>query len=264
MVSEDALRRNACFLQGPPVMVLTGDEAPYGYPLLREWAVQLFKRQGGEAIRQDLGAVVLDRRAVNDSMAHGMNPAKAVAFAAVKAVIEQGVVILHAKHSRDGDSFYVSAPVRIACADTITTVLVRRDPNIQRMYLHSVITKENLLKTKYSGTDTARGVERSGKATSGDVANILRHLLQVKLGPADASELFRLRWRCRRGMRELDQLLERWLRQRWEAASDAERGVFLRLLDCEDDRLWAWFMGHEAPEDAELAALIHTISQLPP
>jgi len=64
-------------------------------------------------------------------------------------------------------------------------------------------------------------------------------------------------------MRELDQLLERWLRQRWEAASEAERGVFLQLLDCEDDRLWAWFMEHEVPEDAELAALIHAIAQLP-
>jgi len=79
-----------------------------------------------------------------------------------------------------------------------------------------------------------------------------------------AAQFSRLRWRCRRGMRELDQLLERWLMQQWKAASDAERGVFLRLLDCEDDRLWVWFMGHEVPEDAELAALIHTISQLLP
>jgi len=78
------------------------------------------------------------------------------------------------------------------------------------------------------------------------------------------SDLPRLRWRCRRGMRELDQLLERWLMQRWKAASDAERGVFLRLVDSEDDRLWAWFMGHEVPEDAELAALVHIIGQLPP
>jgi len=77
-------------------------------------------------------------------------------------------------------------------------------------------------------------------------------------------DLSRLRWRCRRGMRELDQLLERWLTQRWEVASEAERGVFLRLLACEDDRLWVWLMGHEVPEDAELAALVHTIAQLPP
>ena len=68
-----------------------------------------------------------------------------------------------------------------------------------------------------------------------------------------AADLRRIRWRCRRGMRELDQLFERWLVHAYPAATDAERGVFLRLLDCEDDRLWRWFMGYEACPDAELA-----------
>jgi len=77
-------------------------------------------------------------------------------------------------------------------------------------------------------------------------------------------EFRRLRWRCRRGMRELDQLLERWLDRGWATSSDAERGVFLRLLDCEDDRLWRWFMGYEAADDVELDALIQRIRQLPP
>ena len=80
---------------------------------------------------------------------------------------------------------------------------------------------------------------------------------------SDAAELRRIRWRCRRGMRELDQLFERWLDQAWAAASESERGVFLRLLDCEDDRLWHWFMGHEAASDAELDALVQRIRQLP-
>jgi len=75
--------------------------------------------------------------------------------------------------------------------------------------------------------------------------------------------LRRVRWRCRRGMRELDQLFERWLAARWEQAPDDERGVFLRLLDCEDDRLWRWFMGYEACQDAELAALVERIRALP-
>jgi len=77
-------------------------------------------------------------------------------------------------------------------------------------------------------------------------------------------ELRRLRWRCRRGMRELDQLFERWLDREWPAASESERGVFLRLLDCEDDKLWHWFMGHEAASDAELDALVRRIRELPP
>lgn len=73
----------------------------------------------------------------------------------------------------------------------------------------------------------------------------------------------RLRWRCRRGMKELDQLLLRYLDQAWAADSEARRGVFLRLLDCEDDRLWRWALGHEVPEDAELAELVQRIRALP-
>ena len=76
-------------------------------------------------------------------------------------------------------------------------------------------------------------------------------------------ELKKLRWRSRRGMRELDRLFDRWLDREWRRSSEAERGVFLQLLDCEDDKLWRWFMGYEqCPHDA-LAPLIQQIRQLP-
>ena len=80
---------------------------------------------------------------------------------------------------------------------------------------------------------------------------------------SDAAELKRLRWRCRRGMRELDQLMLRYLDGAWAQDSEAQRGVFIRLLDCEDDKLWRWFMGHDVAEDAEIAALVERIRQLP-
>jgi antitoxin CptB len=79
----------------------------------------------------------------------------------------------------------------------------------------------------------------------------------------DATQLKRLRWRCRRGMRELDQLLVRWLERDWAGASDDERAVFLRLLDCEDDRLWRWFLGHETAPDAALDSLVQHIRKPP-
>jgi antitoxin CptB len=79
-----------------------------------------------------------------------------------------------------------------------------------------------------------------------------------------ATQLKQLRWRCRRGMRELDQLLLRWLDRRWEASSEADRAVFLRLLDSEDDRLWRWFLGHETAPDAALQSLVQRIRALPP
>ena len=78
------------------------------------------------------------------------------------------------------------------------------------------------------------------------------------------SEEAKLRWRCRRGMRELDQLLLRYLDREWAAASDAERAVFLRVLDSEDDKLWRWVMGRERPEDDDVHALVSRIADLPP
>ena len=81
---------------------------------------------------------------------------------------------------------------------------------------------------------------------------------------SDHPELKRIRWRCRRGMRELDQLLERWLEREWRQSPTAQRDVFLRLLDSEDDRLWRWFLGHEAPADVEIAALVERIRSLSP
>jgi antitoxin CptB len=81
---------------------------------------------------------------------------------------------------------------------------------------------------------------------------------------SDEVEFRRLRWRCRRGMRELDQLLTRWLDREWPSASETERGVFLRLLDCEDDRLWRWFLGHEVAPDAALDALVQRLRSMPP
>jgi antitoxin CptB len=78
------------------------------------------------------------------------------------------------------------------------------------------------------------------------------------------SEEAKLRWRCRRGMRELDQLLLRYLDREWATASEAERAVFLRVLESEDDKLWRWVMGRERPEDDDVHALVRRIADLPP
>ncbi|MDQ3204984.1 MAG: succinate dehydrogenase assembly factor 2 [Pseudomonadota bacterium] len=77
-------------------------------------------------------------------------------------------------------------------------------------------------------------------------------------------ELRRLRWRCRRGMRELDRLLDRYLEREWRIASQAQRDVFLRLLESEDDKLWHWFLDQDRPPDADLAQLVQHIRTLPP
>lgn len=76
--------------------------------------------------------------------------------------------------------------------------------------------------------------------------------------------LRRLRWRCRRGMRELDQLFGRYIDREWTSASEYERGIFLRLVESEDDKLWRWFTAQEQCPDDQMASLIQRISQLSP
>jgi antitoxin CptB len=95
----------------------------------------------------------------------------------------------------------------------------------------------------------------------GRIALRLAGLMPIEL--VDELEIKRLRWRCRRGMRELDQLMLRYLEQRWSIADDHERKLFLQLLDGEDDKLWRWFMGLERPEDESINAIISRITELP-
>lgn len=69
----------------------------------------------------------------------------------------------------------------------------------------------------------------------------------------------RLRWLCRRGMRELEILLERFLLREEAALSDGQWPAFETLLACEDDQLWDWFQGKALPDDCELRALVDAI-----
>ncbi len=66
----------------------------------------------------------------------------------------------------------------------------------------------------------------------------------------------RLAWRCRRGMKELDLVLMRYLRERWPAASEQERARFEQLLELPDPLLAAWLTGNAPPPDADTAALL--------
>jgi len=72
-------------------------------------------------------------------------------------------------------------------------------------------------------------------------------------------ETRRLRWRCRRGMKELDQVLVAWLERRHADATGETRLAFERLLESEDSDLWHWLTGQRRPDDAGLRDLIDAI-----
>jgi antitoxin CptB len=69
-----------------------------------------------------------------------------------------------------------------------------------------------------------------------------------------------LLWRCRRGMKELDVLLERYAAAALPQADAVERRLLARLLDCPDPQLAGYFLGGEAPPEGDMAALVTRIT----
>ena len=79
--------------------------------------------------------------------------------------------------------------------------------------------------------------------------------------PGAAQEIGRLRWRCRRGMRELDVLLTRYVDEHYARASSQDQEAFRTLLESPDPLIRAYCLGHEAPPTRALASLIRVITQ---
>jgi antitoxin CptB len=74
------------------------------------------------------------------------------------------------------------------------------------------------------------------------------------------SEARRILWRCRRGMKELDVLLERFARERYASVSIDDQRAFARLLDLPDPDLADYFFGHATPVEPDLARLTRLIT----
>ena len=72
-------------------------------------------------------------------------------------------------------------------------------------------------------------------------------------------EINRMRWASRRGMLELDLVLEPFVTARYAELDDLDRQRFQRLMTCEDQDLFAWFLGRQQPEDPELAQIVSQI-----
>ena len=73
-------------------------------------------------------------------------------------------------------------------------------------------------------------------------------------------EARRLLWRCRRGMKELDVLLERFARRELPQASAGQRQTLARFLELPDPEMVDYLLGQAIPEDHELASLVTQIA----
>ena len=67
-----------------------------------------------------------------------------------------------------------------------------------------------------------------------------------------------IKWRCRRGVLELDVILTRFLEQKYDGLSEDELNKFYALLELPDPLLQQWLIYGETPDEAfnEIVELI--------
>ncbi|MPZ41958.1 MAG: hypothetical protein GEV05_00885 [Betaproteobacteria bacterium] len=73
------------------------------------------------------------------------------------------------------------------------------------------------------------------------------------------AELDRMRWRCRRGLLELDLVLSVFVREELERLPAQELALFARLLDASDNDLWDWISARSEPSDPALVDLVRRL-----
>ena len=73
------------------------------------------------------------------------------------------------------------------------------------------------------------------------------------------TEFRKLEWRCRRGMKELDLMLLRYLHSRHELAASDERAAFVEFLELPDPDLVRYLIAGDVPNDPRHAALCRAV-----
>ena len=76
------------------------------------------------------------------------------------------------------------------------------------------------------------------------------------------SDLSRLRWRCRRGIKEMDLVFQGFLEQEYQQLNEQDKALFEKILDESDLDILDWILGRKDVTNTEYAELIEKFRQL--
>ena len=69
----------------------------------------------------------------------------------------------------------------------------------------------------------------------------------------------RLFWASRRGMLELDLVLQPFLDDIYPTLETADQERYQKLLECEDQDMFGWVLRRDTPEDPDLQKIVQII-----
>ena len=188
--TEKDIERNSVTLQSmSPVEHLTGDELGARNLPLKTRVTDYFSSLGNNVYTEQFGDVALKNSSVHSEFRHGNTLNKVATYAAIPAVMKNGYVI-YAKPKNDMglERIVVAAPVTVgeSAEKMYVAVMLQRDTQNQRLYLHDVVTETE----KELSASSNEHLNTTGpKATSKELyaTNILLDALRVK-GDVRASD----------------------------------------------------------------------------
>lgn len=142
----DNLRENRdAIAEGGILARMDGSEFAPGGKHIVDQVSEFFASLGNKVTRLGFGDIALTRRSAKSSVAHGMGRNKAIAFAAVPSVIENGIVIDEQTNWKGRGTDSVTFGGRVQIGDKIYDMGVivhkygKESPNYGKYYLHEVL-----------------------------------------------------------------------------------------------------------------------------
>ncbi|BBL75434.1 hypothetical protein [Methylomagnum ishizawai] len=172
------------FLNGEPVAEMHGDEVPKFHQVrdLAKWVADDWHVRHGNAVNNpQLGRIIIDHRSATASIGHGLKAIKAQGFYLVPDGIRQGRVLgkLEKKNEASPDAYLIGAPVKIGGEVYKLYIEVRKDANMQRMYVHEVVLRKPQTAFKIAAASSSEKAEPHAAHKPGAIRSLAQSIAAV-------------------------------------------------------------------------------------
>ena len=101
---------------------------------------EAFEAMGNNIYSETFGDIALPKSSVKSEIRHGLTAEKIASIEAIPVVIQRGKVIFSQKKIAGAERIVVCAPIKIGEIDYYMGVMLQRDTQYQRLYLHNVVS----------------------------------------------------------------------------------------------------------------------------
>lgn len=139
---------------------------------------EYFEEWGNQLYSDELGDIAVEKSSIKSEIRHGLTAEKIASIEAIPAVVKEGKVIFSGlKPNSDVQRIVVCAPIKIGNAPYYMGVMLQRDTQTQRLYLHNVAIEKEASEISQADLLTT-GADESNEHLF--VTSILQNALAVK------------------------------------------------------------------------------------